>query len=184
MKYKFLKSEFDVTGFLRGIDCYVCDGDSLEQDIEICSCEELAACGGQIVRCIDIFSANLPLEDYALFSNCSEDDSWEDYLDEDWEEERDRILALAKEKKWEPDGNLAMAIDGDGAGVAARVTLAGDYLKIEPGYAVGGSERSSSTFEESGFGMAEIEKMVKKEIEFFRRKGAGSGKKVVTKKNA
>jgi len=137
---------------------------SVGDDISCRNLEDLKKKGGAVVCCVDIFSSGFNLKDYYDFSYYSEEwdgEDWDTLIEIKGQEERNRLLALAKENGWHPDGDLASAINGDGVGIAIKVQLKNDKIELEVGTVGGESERSAPSFWYCGsFGMPEINKLI------------------------
>lgn len=145
---------------------YEFEDGSVGEDISCGDLESLKKRGNVVICCVEIFSSGFLLDDYYMFSENSEDNlwgngGWESFVDENGEDEKARILKIADEKGWKPDGDLAMAINGDGVGVAVKVSLNENVINLEKGFVGGGSEKSSPTFWETfDYGMPEVSKLI------------------------
>ena len=163
MDFTYNASEFNLERFFSILrDQYKFEDGVITEDIYCKNSKDLRREGGIIICCLDIFRLGLPLEEYYKFSTHSND---RDSFEEDEEEEKTRILAMAQENGWVPDDGLNMAISGEEIGVAIKVSLDREIVKLEPGLVKGDPETSSDTFYNvSGFGMPEINKMIQELI--------------------
>ena len=150
-KLNFQLREYNLSGLLEKLDYQnESDGDyiySIENPVT--NLEGLQSLGRMLICWIDIGSFGLPLEEYATFAFYEKEDAdetWDDFVEQNDIEEKERILALAKKNNWVPDGLLSWCIDGLGVGVCIGISLKGDILSIETGFGGGESEKKSPRF--------------------------------------
>lgn len=171
MVYRYPLRDFALPKFLKHFEGqYKYDEGFVGDEISCTTAEELSAQGGMVICCVDIESGDFLLDDYKKYSDC--EDYEEEYLIETYGKAKwNKILRLAKARHWQPDNRLSIAISPGGFSVAILVSLSGDFVELETGYAGGDSERSSADFTGGGVrGMPEIEAMIEDIVQSCSRK--------------
>ena len=145
-------------------DQYKYEVDTLTEDIYCRNIKDLRREGGTIICCVDIYRMGLPIDDYLKFYNHHEDPGT--FLNDNGEEEKERILSYAKEKNWSPDEGLAASINGEEIGLALRVSLDTDRIRLEEGLVRSDPETGLEKFiKMNESGMPEINRMIGELIE-------------------
>ncbi len=160
MDHTFNISEFNhekLFSVLR--DQYKIENELITEDIYCRNIKDLRKTGGVIICCMDIFRFGLPVEDYFKFSMYNED--WDSVAEEYDEEEKARIMKLSKECGWTPDDGLNAAINGEEIGLAIKVSLVQDMIRMQKGLVRSDPESGSEFFQGvEVFGMPEINKFI------------------------
>jgi hypothetical protein len=161
MDHTFNISDFDTEKLFAILkDQYKYENEIITEDIYCRNIKDLRKEGGIIICCLDIFRLGLPLEEYYKFSTYNED--WESFVKENGEDEKAGILTLSQENGWSPDEGLAMSITGEEIGLAIKVSLDQDKIKLEQGLVRSDLEKGSDTFHViPEFGMPEINKFIR-----------------------